>query len=69
MITNIGTLDRIFRVAIGLALVAFALELVYPNSEWNLAGWIGIVPILTGLYGYCPVYAFLGISSCETSLR
>jgi hypothetical protein len=68
MVTNVGTLDRIFRVIIGLALLTFALELVYPNTGWNWAGWLGIVPILTALYGYCPVYALLHIDSCESGL-
>jgi hypothetical protein len=68
MVTNVGTLDRIFRVIIGLALLTFALELVYPNTGWNWVGWLGIVPVLTALYGYCPMYGLLHINSCESGL-
>lgn len=51
--------ERVVRVLIGLAI----LSLVYigPKTAW---GWIGIIPVLTGLTGLCPLYTILGISTC-----
>ena len=60
MKANIGNLDRIIRVAIGLALLAFALRIGFPNTGWNWVGWIGMVPILTALIRVCPAYTLIG---------
>ena len=64
MTTNVGTIDRIFRVIVGIALIAFALGYVFPATGWNWVGWIGLVPILTAVFGTCPVYTVLGLSTC-----
>ena len=53
---NIGTLDRILRIVVGLILIA--LVFVGPQTDW---GWIGLIPLLTALIGWCPVYRLLGI--------
>lgn len=60
--TNEGTLDRALRVVAGLVLIA--LVFVGPQTPW---GWIGIVPLLTGLAGWCPVYTLLGIRTCPAN--
>ena len=52
-------IERALRVVIGLALIA--LVFVGPKTAW---GWIGIVPLLTGTTGLCPLYSLLGISTC-----
>jgi len=57
---NEGTLDRLLRVAAGLVLLS--LVFVGPQTLWGL---IGIVPLLTGLAGYCPAYSLLGIKTCK----
>ncbi|MBW2611954.1 MAG: DUF2892 domain-containing protein [Deltaproteobacteria bacterium] len=57
---NIGNIERIIRVAIGL--IILSLTFVGPQSLWGL---IGILPIATGLAGWCPPYAMLGISTCK----
>ena len=64
MTTNVGTVDRIARVVLGVALIALALGFV-PGyaSPW---GWIGLVPLLTGLVGSCPLYSVLGVNTCRT---
>lgn len=56
---NEGTLDRALRVALGVGLVS--LVFVGPKSPW---GWIGLLPIVTGLLGSCPAYTLFGISTC-----
>jgi hypothetical protein len=60
MTRNEGTFDRTLRVLVGLALLA--LVFVGPQTPW---GWIGIVPLLTGLVGICPAYSLLGIRTCS----
>ena len=56
---NEGTVDRVLRVIGGAALIS--LVFVGPETPW---GWIGVVPLVTGLVGNCPVYSLLGISTC-----
>jgi hypothetical protein len=57
--SNVGGLDRILRVVVGIALLA--LVFVGPQTIWGL---FGIVPLVTGLFGTCPVYSLLGINTC-----
>jgi hypothetical protein len=56
---NEGATDRILRVAVGLAVVS--LVFVGPKTPW---AWVGLVPVLTGLVGWCPLYTLLGINTC-----
>jgi Protein of unknown function (DUF2892) len=56
---NEGGLDRAVRVLIGLGLIS--LVFVGPQSAW---GWVGIVPLLTGIVGFCPAYRLFGLSTC-----
>ena len=60
MTRNIGNLERIVRIIAGLAILS--LVFIVPKSLWGL---IGVVPLLTGLIGWCPPYALLGISTCK----
>jgi hypothetical protein len=64
MTQNVGMLDRVLRGIVGLALLAFALKLGLPDTGWNWIGWIGVVPLITGLFGSCPAYSLLGLSTC-----
>lgn len=59
---NVGSLDRILRVVLGL--VVLSLFFVYPDSPWRYLALIGIVPLATGLMSTCPLYSMLGISTC-----
>lgn len=59
MKTNAGTLDRSLRIVAGLALIALAA-----TGTVGLWGWIGVVPLLTGAIGNCPLYSLLGINTC-----
>ncbi len=56
---NVGTMDRMFRILLGLVLIGMVF--FGPKSAW---GWIGLVPLITGLLRTCPIYSLLGISSC-----
>ena len=59
MTINEGTVDRTFRVVAGLVILSLAF--IGPKSAW---GYIGLLPIVTGLVGYCPAYSLFGISTC-----
>ena len=59
MKTNEGTIDRALRVAVGILLLA--LTLTHTIGMW---GWIGVVPLLTGAIGWCPLYTVLGFNTC-----
>ncbi len=69
MSKNIGNVDRIVRIVIGLLLIAYAIPLGFPNTGWNLVGWIGVIPIITAFVGTCPAYSVLGVSTCAVSTR
>jgi hypothetical protein len=64
MTGNVGVVDRFARVLVGLLLIAFAVGWLWPDTGWNWVGWIGIVPLVTGLLGSCPAYGILGVSTC-----
>ncbi len=55
---NVGGIDRVLRIAVGLVLIGLAASGVV--GAW---GWIGIVPLATGLFRFCPLYPVLGINS------
>jgi len=59
MKTNEGTIDRAIRVIVGITLIALAA-----TGMVGMWGWIGILPLLTGVIGYCPSYSILGINTC-----
>jgi O-antigen ligase len=61
MKANVGGTDRILRIVIGLVLIALAA-----TGTVGVWGWIGVVPLLTGLIRWCPLYPLFGISSCST---
>ncbi len=61
--TNEGNFDRILRVVVGAALIVWFF-MDQGVGFWHYAKLIGIVPLLTGLVGSCPVYSVLGISTC-----
>jgi hypothetical protein len=59
MKTNAGTMDRAIRLAIGLFLLS--LVFVGPQTPW---GWLGVIPLVTGLVGFCPLYLIVGLDTC-----
>lgn len=69
MTANVGTIDRVIRIAVGILLIAFALRLGFPETGWNWIGWIGVIPIVTAIFGYCPAYSILGLSTCPLARK
>ncbi len=61
MIRNVGILDRLARVVLGVALLTFALA----GEQVAWWGWLGVIPLATGLIGYCPLYQLLHLSTAR----
>lgn len=57
---NIGGIERIIRIVAGLVLIALAA-----TGTVGWWGWLGLVPLATGLMGWCPPYSLLGITTCK----
>ena len=64
MKNNVGGIDRILRIVIGLALIALTL-----TGTIGVWGWIGVVPLLTAGLGTCPLYSVLGFSTCPVKSK
>ena len=60
MTSNVGGIDRILRIVLGVVLVALAA-----TGTVGAWGWVGLVALATGLIGWCPPYALLGINTCK----
>lgn len=58
---NSGGIDRVLRVIVGLVLIGLAA-----TGTVGVWGWIGVVPLLTGAIGFCPLYTVLGMNTCGT---
>jgi len=56
---NVGTIDRTLRIAAGLILIGLAA-----TGTIGVWGWIGVLPLLTGIFRFCPAYPLLGVNSC-----
>jgi hypothetical protein len=63
-VTNENSVDRVVRVVIGLVLLS--LTVAGPHSLWGL---VGLVPLLTGIVGFCPLYRIVGINTCALPQR
>lgn len=59
MKANVGGVDKLLRIVVGVALIAWA---AMGGPVW---AWIGVVPLLTGVFNFCPLYAALGMSTCR----
>ncbi|MDA8050387.1 MAG: DUF2892 domain-containing protein [Rhodospirillales bacterium] len=56
---NIGSIDRVLRIIVGLGVIS--LVFWGPRTLW---GWLGLIPLVTAVIGWCPLYAVLGIRTC-----
>jgi Protein of unknown function (DUF2892) len=63
MSTNVGGIDRLLRIIVGVALIAWALGFI-PGLAASVWGWIGLVPLGTALIGWCPAYTLVGLNTC-----
>ena len=62
MFKNVGGVDRAVRIVVGLGILSLAF--VGPQTPW---GYIGLVPLVTGLIGWCPAYLPFGIKTCKVN--
>jgi len=60
MKANVGTIDRALRVALGIILIGLTV-----SGAIGVWGWIGIVPLATGIFRFCPAYSLLGLNTCK----
>lgn len=58
---NVGGIDRILRIIIGLGVIS--LVFIGPQTPW---GWLGLVPLITGTFSFCPLYPLLGFKTCSS---
>ncbi|MBI4742566.1 MAG: DUF2892 domain-containing protein [Betaproteobacteria bacterium] len=59
---NVGGIDKILRIVAGVVLIALAFF-----GQIGMWGYIGVVPLATGLIGFCPLYPLLGMNTCPTN--
>ncbi len=63
---NVGGIDRIVRIVLGLfliSLVFFGESIIGQNTVW---GWVGVIPLATGLFRFCPLYSIIGLKTCSS---
>jgi len=60
MKANVGTVDKVIRILLGAGLIS--LVFIGPQTPW---GWVGVIPLATGLISFCPLYRLLGVSTCS----
>jgi len=61
MKANVGGIDRVLRILAGIGLLSLVFLLDGASRWWGL---VGLVPLATGLFSFCPVYPLLGVSTC-----
>lgn len=61
---NEGMVDRSIRVILGVVLIS--LVFIGPQSPW---GWVGLVPLITGIIGFCPLYKIIGLNTCPITQK
>ena len=60
MNSNVGGIDKILRILVGIVLIVLAL-----TGTIGVWGWIGVLPLATGLFNFCPAYKLLGVNTCK----
>jgi len=64
MKVNVGGADRVLRIVVGLTLILLVL-----SGQIGVWGWIGVVPLATGLFRICPLYTVLGMNTCPMAQK
>jgi hypothetical protein len=65
MTCNVGGIDRVLRIIVGLVLISLVFigdRIIGQNVVW---GWIGVVPLVTGIFKFCPAYTLIGVKTCK----
>jgi len=57
---NVGAVDKVLRILVGA--IALSLVFIGPQTAW---GWLGIIPLMTGVVNFCPLYRILGVKTCS----
>lgn len=65
MTRNLGVIDAMLRILLGAGLIGVALY--QPGTGYDWLGWVGVVPLLSGLLSWCPLYSILGIRTCGSA--
>lgn len=63
---NVGGIDRVVRIVAGLILISLVFvgdQIIGHNAVW---GWIGVIPLATGIFKFCPAYTLFGLKTCST---
>jgi membrane-associated protease RseP (regulator of RpoE activity) len=60
MNSNVGGIDKSLRILVGIILIVLAL-----TGTIGVWGWIGVLPLATGLFNFCPAYKLLGVNTCK----
>lgn len=69
---NVGTIDKAVRIIGGIALLVWAYmggASLFDSQNLSWIGWIGVVPILTAVMSWCPLYTILGIQTCPADSK
>lgn len=61
---NVGSVDRILRIVAGLVLIGLTLA-----GQIGVWGWIGVLPLLTGIFRFCPAYTLFGMNTCSMNKK
>ncbi len=61
---NVGGIDKVLRIIVGLGLISIVF--IGPQTPW---GWLGILPLVTGLFGFCPAYTLFGLNTCPINKK
>lgn len=66
MYINVGGVDKVIRIMVGVAVLSLFF-LLQGDARW--LGLVGVVPLATGLVGYCPLYSLLGLNTCPAKTK
>ncbi len=61
---NVGGIDKVLRIIVGLGLISIVF--IGPQTPW---GWLGILPLVTGLFSFCPAYTLFGLNTCPINKK
>ncbi len=63
---NVGGIDRVIRIILGIILLSLILfAFIGPRSQWAYLGLLGLLPLITGIFRFCPPYRLFGINTCK----